>query len=151
MALDHDATPHTLDQRFLRNIDAELSARVHAELTPLEPETATQATRESADFTVASGRTLSIAVVVANLTGTPTYTPSLQWKYDGTDYVTFWTASSALSADGVALYEIGAAAAGDGDEAVAVPLKRTMRLVLTAASADGENNADTSAHINVGV
>lgn len=128
-------------------------ARANVEGTALASEANTTATRNSSDITNHNGSTLRLVVVTANKAGTTaTYTPSIQWKYDGTNYVTIWTAASALTNNGSALYDFGPGVAdvGGGVEAVEMTLPRTFRVVLTVATADGSNNMDTAAYYALG-
>ena len=128
-----------------------LDAAHQVELLALEADS--QATRESAIQEQRSAKAVQVVVKTANKVGTTaTYTPSLQrLNLDGT-YSTVWTATSPLTANGTAIYELGevsGAAGGEVIERVSIVLPVYWRFVLTAATADGSNNMDTYAEADV--
>lgn len=139
---------------YLRVGTAYEAAQANRWETALANETSTTSTRTSSGIHCVNGRTLSLVVVTANLTGTTaSYTPSLEATYDGSTWFSFWTASAAITAAETNLYVFGPGCAGAGDEVenIEVPIYRDVRVVLTAASADASNNLDTEAHVHVGV
>ena len=129
--------------------------RGNTEGTALALEADTTSTRTSADIPIYNGRSLTLAFMTANKVGsTATYTLSFRWKYDGTNYVTRWTAAAAITVNGTVIYEFGPGttdADGDATESEQFNINRTLQVIVTVASADGSNNMDTSVFYAVGM
>ena len=128
--------------------------RGNTEGTALALEADTIATRQSADITNPTGKRLQVAFVTGNKIGTTaTYEVSLEWKYDGTNYVTLWTAAATVTNNGTVLYDLGPGVAdvGDGLEAVELLVPKTFRLVVTVGgTANASHNMDTSVFYGLG-
>ena len=127
--------------------------RSNIEVTVLANDLTTTATRTSADFSNFNGRTLMVSLVTANLVGsTATYTLSLEWKFDGTNYTAIWTAAAAVTTATNAVYVFGTGAAdAQNIESVEMIIPRTFRYVLTVATADGSNSLDTAVFHAIGL
>jgi len=116
-------------------------------LTTLALEADTIATRNGIDITSGQHKAIRLAVVTGNKIGTlATYTPTLEWKYDGTNYAAIWTAAAALTANGTVIYDLGPGiSAGDAVETISMSLPGTFRFTLTVGgTANASHNMDTS-------
>ena len=122
--------------------------------TALALEAASTSSRTSSDVTNVIHRTLRATLVTANKVGTiATYKLSLEHKFDGTNYVAIWTASSTVTDNGTTTYSFGPGVADIGAtaEAVETSIPAIFRLKLIVAFADGSNNMDTSVFYDLGV
>lgn len=116
----------------------------NTDIAVLNSEASTTATRTSADLTNRFCKGIRLHLNTANKDGTTaTYTPSVQVKI-GAIYKTVWTASAAVTGNGDATYLLyPGASQGSDTEKVSIAIGKTFRVVLTVASADGDNNMDT--------
>ena len=110
-----------------------------AEFNILAQASGSSATRTSADFT--SGdltRGILIHVKTANRSSTITFTPSVQWKTYTGNYLTIWTAASAIAANGDFTYFLaplgGGTVSASFTESKSLQIPKTFRLLLTVGS-----------------
>lgn len=115
----------------------------------LAAEVDTEANRTSGSF-AKSHRGILATVKVSNLVAAPTYTPSLQMRTQGGDWVTFWTAAAAISANGTYTYLLYPDSAGATyTEKVDSVLPYCFRFVLTYSGTPTTDNADTEAYADL--
>lgn len=116
--------------------------------TPLPGSAGTTSTRTSSDIANASARGLMIRVNLANLSGAPTFTPTLDWKDNDSNYTMIWQAAAALNANGSFTYLLyPGAAAGSGAQFTGISgitIPRVFRLRLVYAGNGTTDKADTT-------
>lgn len=102
------------------------------------------ATRFSGNLFNPAATRLVIAVKLANLTGTPTFTPKILVRGpDGTSWG-IWTAAVALSVNGTYIYFFGPdVVAGSAKEAVGIPIPTEWTLQLVYAGTPASDKVDT--------
>lgn len=121
-----------------------------AQLVALASEAGSFATRTSAALNMATVSSLFLTVVLANKAGTVTFTPKIQRKLKDGTWVDYWTAASALSANGTTTYAIGRdaiEALTALTEVITDPVPHTIRVVLTYSGAGDGNEFDTYAEL----
>ena len=119
----------------------------HDRRTFLASEADTEADRQSSAIENPNARGLFLHVNLANIEGTPEYTPAVQVESNDS-WIELFTASSVLGGSaGDFLYVLypGATYSGGNnlEEAADIALPRRFRVVLKATTAGGSNRADT--------
>jgi hypothetical protein len=110
------------------------------------------ATQTGADLSNAFARGLLLHVKVANLTGIPTFTPRVQWKTAGGQYLDIWAAAAALSANGDFAYCLypGATDAGAFTAKIGIPIPKNFRVVISyTTGTPGTDKADLLAEYDL--
>jgi len=118
----------------------------------LASESLSTATRTSNDLIATLSRGALLWVKTANLTGTPTFTPSLQIDDPDGTALTVWTAATAISANGSYLYILSPdVLTGMGGASVTetalVAIPYFHNIVLTYAGTPATDKVDTEAWI----
>ena len=147
MPIEYDITdPNGMAVEILKDI-----ANHGSSLTPLPLALQSNSTLTSPDIVRGSGNSLIIVVTLANRTGVPTYTPSVQMKTKSGAYVTIWTAAAALAANGVTTYALGSASvdATAYTEKKQILIPDTIRIVLTYAGTPATDKVDTLVDLDV--
>ncbi len=112
----------------------------------LASQTATNATRNSGDLNNIAGLGLLLRCRVSAMAGTPTFTPSIDWKTPSGNYSTIWTAAAAINTNTNTLYSIYpgiGAVNGSFTEIAGVHIPRTLRVNLTYAGTPASDKATT--------
>ena len=119
--------------------------------TPLATVAAAKATQTSADQVNYNGKGLLLHVKFANLAGSATFTPRLQWKDNSGNYNTIWTAAAAIAANADKTYQLypGAADLGSHTEEKQLVLPRTFRIQLVYAGNGTTDAADVTADMEI--
>ena len=102
--------------------------------TPLATVTSAKATQATADQVNYNGKGLLLHVKVANLAGTPTFTPRLQWKDNSGNYNTIWTAAAAINANGDKTYQLYPSAADAASHTESRPACSPARAAASVVS-----------------
>lgn len=110
----------------------------------LASEADTEADRTSNDVVNDFAPGVLIRVNLSNTEGTPSYTPEVQAKQPNGDFVTIFTASSTIGANGDFVYILYPGASNsDVTEVAGTAIPYQWRFKLTATTADASNRSDT--------
>ncbi len=119
------------------------------QLEVLEEESDSAATRTSVAIS-RQQRGMIMTVKTANEAGAASMTPSLQMKTQAGDWVTFWTAAAAITANGTFTYFFyPGTAVVSYTEYVDTVIPHTWRLVLTYAGTPATDTIDTEAVVDL--